>query len=135
MKAPSPQNQLTQPDSEPFVNASAPQLSAPETDATIADSSTCRRILEQQAPFQIEIRFTPLGIAAWIKNLPVHAEGETVDEALNELAVALMDYASTWEKHLRHAPNHKDNVGYVRRVQLAGSVSAVRQMLTSVTTE
>lgn len=95
----------------------------------IANASEYRQLLERQNPFRIEIRFGERSVAAWIKGLPVHAEGETVEEVLDGLAAALVDYASTWEKHLQHAPNHKENIGYVRRVQLAGSTSAVRQML------
>ncbi len=100
-----------------------------ERDVVIANASEYRQLLERQAPFRIEVRFGARSVAAWIKGLPVHAEGETVEEALDELALALVDYASTWEKHLRHAPNHEENIGYVRRVQFAGSTSAVRQML------
>jgi hypothetical protein len=100
-----------------------------ECDVVIANASEYRQLLERQAPFRIEVRFGAKSVAAWIKGLPVHAEGETVEAAIDELAVALVDYASAWEKHLQHAPNHRENIGYVRRTQIAGSTAAVRQML------
>jgi hypothetical protein len=102
-----------------------------ERDVVLANASEYRRFLEAQAPFHVEIHPGEESVAAWIRGLPVHAEGDSVDEAIGELAQALVDYASTWEKHLRTAPNHRDNVGYVRRVQLEGSVGAVREMLES----
>ncbi len=100
-----------------------------ERDVAIVNASEYVHLLERQAPFRIEISFGEGNVAVWLKNLPVHAEGDSLDDALQGLAVALIDYASTWEKHLRHAPNHAQNLGYVRRVQLAGSAEAVRHML------
>ena len=100
-----------------------------ERDVVLANAGEYRRLLEAQAPFNVEIHPGDESVAAWIRALPVHAEGDTIDEALNNLAQALIDYASTWEKHLRGAPNHVHNVTHVRRVQLAGNRDAVREML------
>lgn len=102
-----------------------------ERDVVLANAAEYRHLLESQAPLHVEVHPGEQSVAAWIRGLPVHAEGHTLDEALDELAVALVDYASTWEKHLRTTPNHSLNVGYVRRVQLAGSLGAVREMLES----
>ena len=100
-----------------------------QRDVVLANAAEYGRLLEAQAPFHVEIHAGGESVAAWIRGLPVHAEGDTIDAAVEGLAAALVDYASTWEKHLHSAPNHRDNVGYVRRVQLAGSVAAVREML------
>lgn len=100
-----------------------------ERDVALVNAAEYGHLLEERAPFRIEMSFQEGSVACWILGLPVHAEGDTLEEALQELAVALIDYASTWEKYLRHAPNHSQNVGYVRRVQLAGSVDVVREML------
>lgn len=100
-----------------------------ERDVVLANAGEYRRLLEAQAPFHVEIHPGDESVAAWIRSFPVHAEGDSIDEALSNLARALIDYASTWEKHLRGAPNHAQNVAHVRRVQLAGTQAAVREML------
>jgi len=68
-------------------------------------------------------------IALWLPELNTHATAPTLDEALRELADVMLEYARDWEEHLRHAANHRGNLGYVRRIELAGDVDGVLALL------
>ena len=46
-----------------------------------------------------------------LPGLPIAADGETFDEALDEMVSALREYAEEWADHLRHAPNHEQELG------------------------
>jgi hypothetical protein len=100
-----------------------------ERDVALVNAREYGELLRDKAPFRVEVRFGDGYVAVWTKGLPVHAEQPTIGAALDELASALTDYAATWEKSLRHAPNHAGNRDLVRRVQFAGSQEAVRAML------
>jgi predicted RNase H-like HicB family nuclease len=69
-------------------------------------------------PLDPKVSFGAGGVAAWIAELPVHAQGATIEEAGQALVEALREYADDWESSLRHAPNHAENWGYVFRVRL-----------------
>jgi hypothetical protein len=68
-------------------------------------------------------------IGLWLPELDTHASAPTLGEALRELADVMLEYAEDWEEHLRHAANHRDNLGYVRRIELAGDVDGVVALL------
>ncbi len=59
------------------------------------------------------------GWSLFIPGLPVAADGASLDEAVEEMIVALRDYAEAWVERLRLAPNHVDNWGLVQIVSLA----------------
>jgi len=59
------------------------------------------------------------GWSLFMPGLPVAAEGNTMDEATDELIAALHDYAEAWVERLRHAQNHAGNWGLVQIVSLA----------------
>lgn len=57
---------------------------------------------------------------AFVPRAPsVCAAGDTLDELLDDLVVAARDYADAWNHHLRHAPNHVENWGFVQVVTLS----------------
>jgi len=68
-------------------------------------------------------------VGLWLPELDTHATAPTLDDALRELADVMLEYAEDWEEHLRHAANHRDNLGYVRRIELAGDVDGVLALL------
>lgn len=69
-------------------------------------------------------------VAMWVEGLPVHAEADAYDVAEEELLDALVDYAESWSRELRHAPNHAANEGYVRRVLMyAGDREELRRVV------
>ncbi|MGQ0464191.1 MAG: prevent-host-death protein [Sporichthyaceae bacterium] len=59
------------------------------------------------------------GWAAMLQDLPVHGEGDTFDEAIDDLIDALREYAEDWNDHLLDAPNHRDNWDVAEIAELA----------------
>jgi predicted RNase H-like HicB family nuclease len=54
--------------------------------------------------------------SAFVPGLPVAADGATFEEAIDELAGAIREYAGDWHDRLRHAQNHSENRGLVQFV-------------------
>lgn len=59
------------------------------------------------------------GWAAIMPGLPVHGDGATLDEAVQDLVDALREYAEDWNERLLNTPNHRDNWDVVELVELA----------------
>jgi hypothetical protein len=59
------------------------------------------------------------GWSVFIHGLPVAADGSTFDEAIDEMVLALREYARDWQDHLSDAPNHRDNQGLVQFISLS----------------
>jgi hypothetical protein len=51
--------------------------------------------------------------------LPIAADGSSLDEALDDLIVALREYAEDWSARLRLAPNHQGNWRLVQLTDLS----------------
>lgn len=84
--------------------------------------------LAARYPIEPQVSFTTVGVAMWIDGMPVHAEAGTYDEAEDAFLDALVDYASLWIEELRHAPNHRQHAGRVRRVAIyAGDREELRR--------
>ncbi|MDY7100715.1 MAG: prevent-host-death protein [Actinomycetota bacterium] len=56
------------------------------------------------------------GWVALVRDAPVAADGDTVEEAIGEVIVALREYAEDWSDRLHLAPNHGANWGLVQLV-------------------
>ena len=95
----------------------------------LADADEIGALLSTGYRFHPEVVMSEDDVGLWLPELNTHATAKTLDEALQELGEAMLDYAEDWENHLRHAINHRDNLGYVRRIELAGDVNAVVAML------
>lgn len=80
------------------------------------------------APLPAEVSFSEHGVAAWLANAPVHAQGADIDQAARNLVGALRDYAELWEDELHAAPNHQDRWAIIARVQLLGDEELIRVM-------
>ena len=59
------------------------------------------------------------GWAVILPGLPVHGDGGTFDEAIDDALVALREYAEDWNTRLRLAPNHAQNHAVVELVELS----------------
>lgn len=59
------------------------------------------------------------GWSIFIPGLPVAADGASFDEALDEMIVALREYAEDWQDRLLDASNHSGNWGLVQLVGLS----------------
>lgn len=58
---------------------------------------------------RVQIVEEPEGWAVVIDGLPVHGEGSTRDEAIDDVVGALREYAGHWSDHLYKAQNHASN--------------------------
>lgn len=70
---------------------------------------------------------------AWvvvIPDSPFAAEGQSLDDALDDLIVNLRDYAAEWPQHFASAPNHVGNWALVQLVNLSSDAD-LRGWLTS----
>ncbi len=70
-------------------------------------------------PSRAEVLAEGGGWAVIIPGLPVHGDGETFDEALDDAISALRDYAHDWNERLRAAPNHAAHRPVVQLVELS----------------
>jgi hypothetical protein len=72
------------------------------------------------------------GWSAVVPGLPISGSGSTLDDAVDDLLVALREYADDWNDHLSGAPNHRDSWGLVQLVDLSDD-AALRVWLSRVT--
>lgn len=89
-----------------------------ETFAVI-DSEVLRRHLLRLQRSHAVVVAEGGGWSALLPGLPVHGDGETLDDALADLIDALREYAQDWNDHLLEAPNHRDNWSLVQLVELS----------------
>ena len=99
------------------------------SEAVLADVAELDELLSATYRFHPEVDFAEQGVGIWLPELETHGVGAGLDDAMADLADALVDYAADWLDHLRHAPNHRPRAGYVRRIQLAGDAPGVVEML------
>jgi predicted RNase H-like HicB family nuclease len=59
------------------------------------------------------------GWSIFIPDIPIAADGATLDEAVDDMVVALREYAADWVDRLSTAPNHRDNWWLVQLVELS----------------
>jgi len=87
--------------------------------AAVLDADRLRHFLATCVPSRAQVVHEEGGWSAFIPGLPVAADGATFDEAIDELALALREYAQDWHDRLRHAPNHSENWGTVQLIGLS----------------
>jgi Antitoxin of toxin-antitoxin, RelE / RelB, TA system len=95
------------------------------SEAVLANVAELDELLCTVYRFRPEVDLAEQGVGIWLPELETHGVGATLDEALADLADAMVEYAEDWVDHLRHAVNHRPRAGYVRRIQLAGDVAGV----------
>jgi hypothetical protein len=59
------------------------------------------------------------GWAAFLPGVPVHGDAETFDASIDDLVVALREYAEDWNDRLHTAPNHLQHRSLVELVELS----------------
>jgi prevent-host-death family protein len=98
-------------------------------EAVIADAAQMAELLRACYPFSPEVFVEQDEVGIYLTELEVHGTGATLQDAEDDLLEAALDYVEDWEDHLKAAPNHRGNVGYVRRLELAGDAAGVRSVL------
>jgi predicted RNase H-like HicB family nuclease len=87
--------------------------------AAVLDADRLLHFLVSVHPARAELVAEAGGWSVLLPELPIAADGETFDEALGEMVLALREYAEDWADHLRHAPNHEQNWGLVQIIDLS----------------
>lgn len=59
------------------------------------------------------------GWSVFLPGVPVAADAATFDEAIEEMIVALREYADDWQERLLDTPNHRSNWALVQVVELS----------------
>ncbi len=93
-----------------------------EDDAPVAviRQDHLKKALQALCPLEPQVRFSPDGqVSIWLDGLPVSGQGESFEEAGDELIDSLRDYAKTWVEDLREYPNHKHRWDVVNLVLLS----------------
>lgn len=88
------------------------------TFATV-DADRLATYLRLVRPARAEVLAENDGWSVFIPGLPIAADGASLDEALDEMVLALRDYAQAWSERLRLVPNHVDNWGLVQVVEFS----------------
>lgn len=89
------------------------------THAAVVDAERLRHALGRLVPSRAEVVAEAGGWSAMLPGLPVAADGNSFDEAIDDLVTALRQYADDWNDHLLTAPNHSENWGLVQLVELS----------------
>lgn len=98
-------------------------------EVVVAEAGEMEALLAPVFRFRPEVDIDDGEVGIYLYELDVHGVGDTLDEALNDLAEVMIEYAEDWVDHLRHAPNHAPRTGYVRRIEIAGDTQGVVAML------
>lgn len=86
------------------------------------DQERLRYFLASVSPSRAQVVAEAGGWSIFIPGLPVAADGATLGEALDEMILALREYADDWQDRLLEAPNHANNWGLVQLVTLSSDV-------------
>ncbi|MDN5767745.1 MAG: hypothetical protein L0H96_23695 [Humibacillus sp.] len=78
-----------------------------------------RRDLAALRPSRASVVAEGGGWAIILPGLPVHGDGETFDEAIDDALVSLREYAEDWNTRLRRAPNHAQNHVLAELIELS----------------
>jgi prevent-host-death family protein len=87
--------------------------------AAVLDADRLQHFLATCVPSAAQVVAEGDGWSAFVPGLPVAADGATFEEAIDELATAMREYAQDWRDRLQHAPNHSESWGIVQLVGLS----------------
>ena len=83
------------------------------------DADRLRDALAKLHPAHAEVFQEDGAVGIAISELGLAVEGATFADAVNEMVIALREYATDWTDHLLTAPNHANNWGLVQIIALA----------------
>ena len=87
--------------------------------AAVLDAVRLRHFLAAVVPSRAQVVPEAGGWSVFIPGLPIAADGATFDAAIEEMVLALREYAEDWQDRLLDAPNHRDNWGLVQLISLS----------------
>ncbi|MCP2289168.1 prevent-host-death protein [Nocardia amikacinitolerans] len=87
--------------------------------AAVVDAERLRYALARLCPANAEVVPENGGWSMYLPGLPIGADGADFDEAVEEMIIALREYADDWQTRLRTAPNHREHWGLVQLIELS----------------
>jgi len=85
----------------------------------VARKAELADLLAQCRRFEPEVLHEDDGsVVIWLNELDVYGHGDSVQEAAADLIDSVREYVDDWDD-LKDAPNHRDHLWHVRRLQLA----------------
>ncbi|OMH25197.1 prevent-host-death protein [Tersicoccus phoenicis] len=87
--------------------------------SAVLDAARLRDHLALVCPSRAQVVAENAGWSVLIPGQPLAADGGTFEEAIDEMVLALRDYAEAWIDRLRTAPNHEQNWGLVQLITLS----------------
>jgi len=103
-------------------SAQAGRVTTVQRDAelfAVVDANRLLSALMRLRPAQAVVVAEGGGWSALLPGLPVHGDGPTFEEAIDDLLDALREYADDWNARLLDAPNHREHWAVVELTQLA----------------
>lgn len=94
-------------------------LTRDDKTAALVDGERLRSTLSKLIPERVEAVNEEDCWSLFIPGLPISAEAEDLDDAVDEMVYALYEYSVAWVDRLRFAPNHSENWGFVQMVTLS----------------
>ena len=85
----------------------------------LVDAERLRVLLASFCPAAAEIVAEAGHWSAFIPGLPISGSGSTYSGAVDDVILALRDYAADWTERLRFAPNHASNWAVVQLLDLS----------------
>ncbi len=82
-------------------------------------AANLRRDLAELRPAEALVAAEGGGWSAVLPGLPVHGDGETFADAIDDLILALREYSEDSNARLYRAPNHRGNRAVVGLVELS----------------
>jgi hypothetical protein len=87
--------------------------------SAVVDAERLRHFLVTVRPARAEVVAEADGWSILLPGLPLAVDGDSFEEALDDMVAALREYAEDWADHLRHASNHEQNWGLVQIIDLS----------------
>jgi prevent-host-death family protein len=94
-------------------------VSRDSTMTAVVDANRLREALALLVTARAEVFQEDGGWSVMLPDLPIAADGGTFAEAMDDMVLALREYAEDWADHLLHAPNHQNNWGLVQLITLS----------------
>lgn len=85
----------------------------------VVDARQQREWLADLRPSNAEVVAEGGGWAVILPGLPLHGDGESFDDAVDDAVEALRDYAEDWNERLHLVPNHRQHRPVVELVELS----------------
>jgi hypothetical protein len=85
----------------------------------VVDAERLRYALTRLRPSEAVVVAEAGGWSVFLPGLPISGDGDTFDDAVSDLVLALREYAEDWNDHLLTAPNHRENWGLAQLIGLS----------------